>query len=54
MRQILLLLLVALAGCQDGEKLAECKGPAFPLNTGHWQPTPADLEARTQTVQGQK
>jgi type IV secretion system protein VirB7 len=49
-----LLLLMALAGCQSGEELAVCKGPAFALNTGHWQPTDADLAASTQTVQGQQ
>lgn len=48
-----LLLLVVLAGCQSGEELTACKGPAFALNTGHWQPTPADVQTSTQTVQGQ-
>lgn len=53
MKPTLLLLTLALAGCQSGEKLADCKGPVFALNTGHWQPTTADLEPGTQTVQGQ-
>jgi len=35
--------LVALAACSNGEPLAACKGPVFQLNTGHWQPSPADL-----------
>lgn len=48
-----LLLLAGLAGCQSGEELAACKGPAFALNAGHWQPTPADVQTSTQTVQGQ-
>jgi type IV secretion system protein VirB7 len=51
MKPILLFLLVALAGCQAGEKLADCKGEAFALNQGHWQPTSADLEACSKTVQ---
>lgn len=53
MRQIfLLLLLLALAGCSAGDKLAECKGAVFALNPAHWQPTNDDLEAKPQTVPG--
>lgn len=39
-----LLVLLLLSACAaDPEKLATCKGPIFALNTGHWQPQPADL-----------
>jgi len=42
-RSIILTLLVALAACSNGEDLASCKGPFFQLNTGHWEPAPAEL-----------
>lgn len=48
------LLLIGLAGCQSGEPLAECKGPPFALNPGHWQPTAADLKACSTTVKGRQ
>ncbi len=35
--------LVSLAACSNAEVLAKPRGPVFALNTGHWQPTPADL-----------
>ena len=41
---VILLALTGLAGCGGADTLATPKGPAFALNTGHWQPTPADLE----------
>lgn len=44
----LLLILVTLgllAGCADSDPLAVASGPLFPLNPGHWQPTPQDLAA---------
>ncbi len=55
MKTILLLsLLMVLAGCQAGEKLAGCKGPVFALNPGHWLSTKADLKACPQTVEGRQ
>ena len=41
---VALIALIGLAACSSAEVLATPKGPAFALNTGHWQPTPADLE----------
>lgn len=35
--------LIGLTACSTGE-LATCKGPAFALNTGRWQASPADLQ----------
>jgi hypothetical protein len=40
--------LLALAACQNGEPLAEAKGPWKSLNVGYWQPTPADLNPQIQ------
>lgn len=54
MRPFLFVLLMGLAGCQAGEPLADCKGPAFALNPGHWQATAADLKACSPTVQGRQ
>ena len=53
-RPFLFLLLVGLAGCQAGEPLAECKGPAFALNPGHWTPTAADIKACSPAVKGRQ
>jgi hypothetical protein len=44
-RRLLLLGLLALAGCSHTEELAKAKGPLFPLNPDHWQATPQELEA---------
>jgi hypothetical protein len=41
---ITLAALFGLAGCSNSEVLAAPKGPIFALNTGHWQPTAADLQ----------
>jgi hypothetical protein len=41
---LILVALVALGACSNSEKLAACRGPAFVLNTGHWAPSPADLQ----------
>jgi hypothetical protein len=44
----LLLILVSLgllAGCSPSDPLAVASGTVFPLNSGHWQPTPQDLAA---------
>ena len=41
---VALAVLLALTACSGGEELAVCKGPAFALNTGHWQATSADLQ----------
>ncbi len=41
---VILVALVSLGACSNTEKLASCKGPAFALNTGHWVPSPADLQ----------
>ena len=39
-----------LAGCSNPDPLAVASGPLFPLNTGHWQPTPQDLSAPPRVV----
>lgn len=41
---VTLLVLIGLAACSSAEQLATPSGPAFALNTGHWQPTSADLQ----------
>jgi predicted small lipoprotein YifL len=43
MRCLVFLFLLSLAACGSKEPLAVSKGPIFPLNTGHWKPTQADL-----------
>jgi len=40
---VAMVVLVGLAACSNAEVLAKPRGPVFALNTGHWQPTPADL-----------
>lgn len=42
---LMVLTLGLLAGCANPDPLAVASGPLFPLNTGHWQPTPQDLAA---------
>lgn len=44
MRTLALIALIGLSACDNSEKLATCQGPIFALNTGRWQPAPADLE----------
>ena len=44
-RRLLLLSLLALAGCSHTEELAKAKGQLFPLNPDHWQAGPQDLAA---------
>jgi hypothetical protein len=44
-RLLILLGTVVLAGCSHIERLAQAKGPLFPLNPDHWQATPQDLAA---------
>jgi hypothetical protein len=39
-----------LAGCSPSDPLAVASGPLFPLNPGHWQPTPQDLAAAPAVV----
>ena len=34
-----------LGGCANPDPLAVASGPLYPLNAGHWQPTPQDLSA---------
>jgi Outer membrane lipoprotein virB7 len=41
---VALVVLIGLAACSSAEDLATPTGPAFALNTGHWQPTAADLQ----------
>jgi hypothetical protein len=41
---VTLIVLIGLAACSSAEELATPTGPAFALNTGHWQPTSADLQ----------
>jgi hypothetical protein len=44
MRWIVLLLIVLVAACQNGEPLPEAKGPWFGINAGQYQPTAAELQ----------
>ncbi len=41
---VILAALIILTACSGNEILATPTGPVFPLNTGHWQPAPADLQ----------
>ncbi len=43
---VILTSLLGLAAC-GGTGLATPTGPVFPLNTGHWQPTPEDFRVPT-------
>lgn len=46
LRVILILITFGfLAGCGNSDPLAVASGPLFPLNAGHWQPTPRELAA---------
>jgi hypothetical protein len=42
-RVVTALILLALSAC-GGHELASCKGPAFALNPGNWQPSADDLK----------
>ena len=44
MRLLVLITLLGLSACGEGEPLPTCTGPIFALNTGRWQPIPADLQ----------
>ncbi|RWX08458.1 type IV secretion system lipoprotein VirB7 [Rhizobium hidalgonense] len=39
-------LLLTLAACSTSDPVATCKGTAFQLNTGRWQPTTSDLDVK--------
>ena len=41
---VILAALIILTACSGNEILATPTGPVFPLNTGHWQPAPGDLQ----------
>lgn len=43
MRILAALLLLALAACSGGHKLAECRGSIVAANPGKWSPTTEDL-----------
>ena len=47
---LILLTLGLLTGCSNPDPLAVASGPLFPLNAGHWQPTPQDLSAPPRVV----
>jgi len=42
---VILAIVGLLNGCSESYPLAVASGPVFPLNSGHWQPTPQDLAA---------
>jgi hypothetical protein len=42
---VFLVAALTLAGCASSDPLAVAHGPLFPLNAGHWQPSPQDLDA---------
>ncbi len=44
MKYCSLFLFLALAACKTSDTLATCKGAAFQLNVGRWQPTATDLD----------
>ena len=44
LRFLLVIALIGLAGCSHTEKLAEAKGPLFPLNPDHWHAATDDLK----------
>ncbi|MFA1625902.1 type IV secretion system lipoprotein VirB7 [Rhizobium mongolense] len=44
MKYFSLFLFLALAACKTSDTLATCKGAAFQLNVGRWQPTATDLD----------
>ena len=52
MRRLVLLALLALAACNEVEPPPSCHGDIFPLNTGRWNPTPADLGTPAQIGRG--
>ena len=41
---VILAALIGLTACSAAETLAKPTGPTFALNTGRWQPSPADLQ----------
>lgn len=43
-RIAVMLVVLVVAGCASPHKLAECRGPKFPLNLGMWQPTAEDMK----------
>lgn len=43
MTRVVLLALLAVAGCSTNHELSEARGPLFPLNDGRWPWTNADL-----------
>ena len=47
---LVLLTFGLLVGCANSDPLAVASGPLFPLNSGHWQPTPQDLAAPPSVV----
>jgi len=49
-RAPLIVLLLALAGCQSGPHQAKCKGRSFALNPNHWQPARHDVKAEAQSI----
>lgn len=42
---VFLVAALTLAGCASSDPLPVAHGPLFPLNAGHWQPSPQDLNA---------
>nr|ABD75148.1 type IV secretion protein VirB7 [Sinorhizobium saheli] len=52
MKYCLLLLALTLAACQTTDKTATRMGPVFPMNVGHWQPTPSDLQVAGELIEG--
>lgn len=43
-RLVMGIALLALASCQNGEYLPVAQGPWFGLNSGQYQPAPAELQ----------
>jgi len=42
---VFVLVASALSACSNSDPLAVASGPLYPLNAGHWHPTPQDLSA---------
>jgi hypothetical protein len=42
-RCLIVLIVLAAAGCTSKHELAQCKGPLIALNSSHWAPSPDEL-----------
>lgn len=47
-----LVILAMLSACADKKDFVDCTGPVVQLNSGHWQPTEAELHAMASIPEG--